>query len=80
MSIKCTTANCVGCRNNFYNGNNGLGVQRCWSLDSAKMKTRYELHRDTPMNLRSRYFKVRKPDCYHQTGYVYLDAIPAYAK
>ena len=28
---------CLGCTENFYNGNNPLGVQRCWHLDSAKL-------------------------------------------
>lgn len=27
---------CVGCHNNFYNGNNPYGIKRCWMLDSAK--------------------------------------------
>lgn len=27
---------CVGCRSNFYNGNNNLGVTECWSLEKAK--------------------------------------------
>lgn len=32
MEIK----HCQGCRDNFYNGNNGLGVKRCWSFDRKK--------------------------------------------
>jgi hypothetical protein len=35
-----TTEHCAGCRNDFYNGNNSLGVKRCWSLDTAKLVTR----------------------------------------
>jgi hypothetical protein len=27
---------CVGCKDNFYNGNNDLGIKECWSLSSAK--------------------------------------------
>ena len=75
-----TTEHCSGCRNNFYNGNNGLGVKKCWSLESAKMVTKFELHRDTPMNLRERYFKTKVPSCYHKQGFVYLDQIPSYAQ
>lgn len=28
---------CAGCRDNFYNGNNNLGVQECWNYESAKV-------------------------------------------
>ena len=28
---------CIGCRDNFYNGNNDLGVKECCSLQSAKL-------------------------------------------
>lgn len=27
---------CVGCRDNFYNGNNPLGVKECWMLKTAE--------------------------------------------
>jgi len=75
-----TPEHCSGCRNNFYNGNNSLGVARCWSLESAKLVTKYELSKNCPMNIREAYFKCKKPSCYHSTGYVYLDSIPSYAQ
>jgi hypothetical protein len=31
---------CSGCTENFYNGNNSLGVRECWSFSSAKVKLR----------------------------------------
>ena len=31
---------CVGCRQNFYNGNNSYGIKECWSFKSAKVVTR----------------------------------------
>ena len=31
---------CSGCRQNFYNGNNEYGIEKCWSLDEAKLKKR----------------------------------------
>lgn len=31
---------CMGCRQNFYNGNNDLGIDECWSLNKAKLKKR----------------------------------------
>lgn len=27
---------CVGCRDNFYNGSNAIGVNECWNLKSAR--------------------------------------------
>lgn len=75
-----TAEHCTGCRNNFYNGNNSLGVARCWSLESAKMVTKFELGCNVPMNIREAYIKVRVPSCYHKNGYVYLAAIPSYAQ
>ena len=27
---------CAGCQENFYNGNNPLGVNECWGLETAK--------------------------------------------
>lgn len=35
---------CAGCRDNFYNGNNHLGVKRCWGLDSAEPVRRKFVH------------------------------------
>lgn len=71
---------CSGCRNNFYNGNNSLGVSECWSLADAKLKTRYRLPRNVPVNKKGAYVKVRVYNCYHETGYAYFDSIPNYAK
>jgi hypothetical protein len=31
---------CPGCTENFYNGNNNLGVKECWNLDSSKIVRR----------------------------------------
>lgn len=51
---------CAGCRNNFYNGRNDVGVKECWSLKSAKvvMKDIYQsLDSTTPV-------KTKTLDCY----------------
>jgi len=69
---------CVGCRNNFYNGNNDIGVSECWSLKNAKLKTRYSIGWWTP-TLKENFIKVRVPSCYHQNGSVfYTDSIASY--
>ena len=75
-----TSANCIGCRNNIYNGNNNIGVTKCWSLDSAKLVTRFRLCSSTPMNIKEAYIKVRVPNCYHESGYVHMKGIPSYAQ
>ena len=31
---------CQGCRDNFYNGNNDLGVEECWCFRGVKVVTR----------------------------------------
>lgn len=75
-----TTEHCDGCRDNFYNGHNDLGVQRCWGLRTAVLITRYRLSIHTPMDQRSAYQKVTRPGCYHETGFVHIAAIPDYAR
>ena len=37
MSKKPTKRNCIGCRDNFYNGNNNLGVKECWGFKTAEL-------------------------------------------
>lgn len=32
--------NCEGCRDDFYNSHNDLGVTRCWNLPDAKLVQR----------------------------------------
>lgn len=77
--MKTTTA-CAGCHNNFYNGNNDLGVKRCWSADAAEIKTRFTLSVSTPMHIKEAYRKEQLPSCYKRKGYVHLDVIPSYAQ
>lgn len=35
---------CSDCRNNFYNGNNDIGVSECWHLKDAKLERRLLVH------------------------------------
>lgn len=62
---------CAGCRNNFYNGNNDLGVKRCWSLPTAKLVKRKEVHRDQVPPWNQKPIKVLS--CYHRAGWFYMD-------
>lgn len=34
---------CRGCRDNFYNGNNDLGVKRCWNFKDARVVQRHAI-------------------------------------
>ena len=63
---------CRGCRNNFYNANNDLGVGECWSLKDAKLVVRREVHisQVPPWNQKVGKF----PNCYHKPQFVYVAA------
>lgn len=66
--MKMTKEKCNGCRNNFYNDNNPLGVKECWSFKSAKLENRIVLHKDQPPPYKSR--PTMKPNCWHGNGYI----------
>ena len=73
------TRACVGCRNDFYNDKNPLGVKRCWSLASAKMMTRWQIGTWTPQDDAKNFTKVRKPSCYHsERGLHYYNELPSH--
>ena len=60
---------CNGCRDNFYNGNNNLGVQECWLLREAKREKRLLI----PISLPPPYKHIKPsllPTCYKRSGYV----------
>lgn len=65
-----TKKDCEGCRNDFYNGNNPMGVKECWSFKTAKIVWSKEVHIDQvpPWNQKAK----RLPDCYHADRYVYI--------
>ena len=72
------TKACRGCRDDFYNGHNELGVKRCWSADTAKMEKRMLI----PVDLAPPYKHIKPrlvPSCYSppRTVNVKLDRIGA---
>jgi len=71
---------CTGCTENFYNGNNPLGVNECWHLKDAKVIQRFAISVNAPMGTRANYRPEKRPRCYRARGIVYLKAIPEYAK
>jgi len=61
---------CIGCYNNFYNGNNNLGIKECWSYVSSKIIERVEVGIN---EMPPYYHKPRKfLNCYRKSGYAYL--------
>ena len=72
---------CVGCRDDFYNGKNELGVGECWLLKTAKLQTKYAIGWHTPMDKKGNFTKVKKPSCYRKPGQIaYLDELPQHLK
>ena len=61
---------CAGRYDNFYNGNNHLGVEECWSLKTAKVvrKKRVPISQVPPW----KQAPVKVPSCYKQAGYIFV--------
>lgn len=71
---------CVGCEDNFYNGNNPMGVQRCWALKAMKIETRYQIGTWTTPDSKGAFTQVKVPTCYHAKGLHYYRALPSFVK
>lgn len=64
-----TKQDCRGCRDNFYNGNNDLGVKECWMFKDATMANKL----DIPIHMSPPYLGLKptsRPSCYKAQGYV----------
>jgi hypothetical protein len=61
---------CEGCTEDFYNGNNQLGVQECWMLKDAKLEERMPVHIDQPPPYR--WTGRRLPSCYRMKKHVII--------
>lgn len=56
---------CAGCRNDFYNGRNAIGVKECWSFKTAKVVWRIcILNWEKPPYKNKK--KVRVANCWHE--------------
>lgn len=62
---------CSGCRENFYNGNNPYGIQECWSLKSARVVLKKEVHLDQVPPWNQKPIKVLS--CFRRPRHVYVD-------
>jgi len=63
--------NCIGCRDNFYNGNNGLGVKECWNFEDARMMLRKKVGvwDRPPWTWKPKLF----PSCYSADGFAMIN-------
>lgn len=76
MKTKMDKRFCSGCRNDFYNNNNSLGVAECWSFKTASVVSRIPVGMQEPPPYKNRK-KVKIPDCYHGNGpyrTIYIEA------
>ena len=74
-------SDCTGCYNDFYNHRTNCdGKSECWLFKNAKIITRYKIHKDTPQDKPSRFFKVEKPNCYLQQDFSFYNELPSHLK
>lgn len=67
--LKKSKKMCVGCEDNFYNGNNQYGVKECWSFESAEIVEKLEVaSSQCPPYDKSRARPVLS--CFHRKQYV----------
>lgn len=69
--MRASVKDCVGCNDNFYNGNNQYGIKQCWLLESAVLDKRKEvgINDVPPWDWQP---VVTVPECYRKRGYVYV--------
>jgi hypothetical protein len=71
---------CAGCRDDFYNGKNPMGVQRCWGLKTAELVTRYCIGTWTRPTEPGAFTKVETLSCFHRDGEHYYKRLPDFVK
>lgn len=71
---------CSGCREDFYNGKNTIGVQECWSLKTAKIVKRWRLGWWTTPDTPEAFREVRTLNCHSAPGqYAHYEQLPNWA-
>lgn len=71
---------CAGCRDDFYNDKNPLGVKKCWGLKTAKMVTAFRIGTWTQPTQPGAFTEVRKLNCWHRGGVHFYDKLPDFVK
>ena len=60
---------CKDCKDDYYNGNNSVGIKECWSFDNAEVVTRFRIPWWTPMDRAENFTKVTTLSCHMETGH-----------
>ena len=75
-----TLEQCRGCEDDFYNGNNPLGIQRCWSAATGEIVKRYAIGTWTMPASPGAFTEVEVPNCYRRKGEHYYRELPYFVK
>lgn len=73
-------SHCAGCRDDFYNDHNPMGVKECWLLKKAELVIRYRTHRDAMPASKGAFTEVRVPNCMNGNGWYYRQTLPDFVK
>ncbi len=71
---------CEGCRDDFYNAKNGIGVKRCWKLESARIETRWKHGWWEDPTTPGAFVEVKTYSCHHEPGrFAFSKELPSFA-
>lgn len=71
---------CRGCREDFYNGHNDIGVKQCWNLESARVVRRWKLYWWTAPTVPGALVEVKTYNCHHEPGrFAFYEELPGCA-
>lgn len=59
---------CIGCRQNYYNGNNDRGITECWNYKTAKAVKRFRIGWWTTPTSKDVFTEVITLDCHVSPG------------
>jgi hypothetical protein len=72
---------CLGCRDDFYNDKNPLGVKRCWSFEKAQIVERWRIGTWVQPDSVDCFSKVTTHDCHHEPGqYAFYSELPEHLR
>ena len=70
---------CVGCDDNFYNGNNPMNIKECWCYQAAKVIPKYMIGWWTPQDKKENFTKMVTLSCHTERGqFAYYDKLPSH--
>ena len=79
--MKAKKEYCAGCYNNFYNGQNDLGINECWYFKKAKMVKKLRIGWWTPQDDANNFYEITTNSCNVSPGnYVDYDKLPEHLR